>query len=144
LFQIVKIHVYISLGILYYIISIKIQNVHTLLVLTFFVWGEGKEGKLCENNLPPFEVVLNLKKKKIKIIYFLGSFQSFVYIVFQFITHYIIQLLYSLCKFICSVGIQQTPRSVMYELRHPNDHLVEEKQRRRARVQRVRSILQTA
>jgi len=32
----------------------------------------------------------------------------------------------------------------MYELRHPNDHLVEEKQRRRARVQRVRSVLQTA
>lgn len=32
----------------------------------------------------------------------------------------------------------------MYELRYPNDHLVEEKQRRRARVQRVRSVLQTA
>lgn len=32
----------------------------------------------------------------------------------------------------------------MYELRHPNDHFVEKKQRRRACVQRVRSVLQTA
>lgn len=32
----------------------------------------------------------------------------------------------------------------MHELRHPHDHSVEEEQRRRARVQRVRSVLQTA
>lgn len=31
----------------------------------------------------------------------------------------------------------------MHELRHAHDHSVEEKQRRRARVQRVRSVLQT-
>lgn len=41
-------------------------------------------------------------------------------------------------------GIEQTSRSVVHELRHPHDHPVEEEQRRRARVQRVRSVLQTA
>lgn len=41
------------------------------------------------------------------------------------------------------LGIQQAPRSVVYELRHPNDHSLEEEQRRRTRVQRLWSVLQT-
>lgn len=41
-------------------------------------------------------------------------------------------------------GIEQTSWSVMHELRHPHDHPVAEEQRRRARVQRLRSVLQTA
>lgn len=41
-------------------------------------------------------------------------------------------------------GVQQTSRSVVYELRHAYDHSLEKEQRRRARVQRVRSVLQTS
>lgn len=40
-------------------------------------------------------------------------------------------------------GVEQASGAVVYELRHPHDHSLEEKQRRRARVQRVRSVLQT-
>lgn len=41
------------------------------------------------------------------------------------------------------LGIEQAPGSVVYELWHPNDHSLEEEQRRRTRVQRLWSVLQT-
>lgn len=62
-----------------------------------------------------------------------------VYFHFNFhIMHNTIDILYSFS------GIEQTSRFVVHKLWHPYDHTMEEKQRRRARVQRLRTLLQTS
>lgn len=40
-------------------------------------------------------------------------------------------------------GVKQASRPVVHELRHSDDHSVAEEQRGRARVQRLRPVLQT-
>lgn len=51
-------------------------------------------------------------------------------------------LIYTITTWNVFLGIEQAPWSVVYELWHPNDHSLEEEQRRWTRVQRLWSVLQ--